>query len=97
MLNTTRRIDYYTDSNVTAAIMAQAGFSAKAIERRTGLTCGQVHYRNKRLGISLRDYRAGKGWIAEVVEQSVIHADETAEHMKSLIRIKLKELAKGTP
>ena len=53
--------------NLTCTYLAERGFHAHTIADMTGLSLNQVHYRNKMVGLSLRDYRNGVGPAARLI------------------------------
>jgi hypothetical protein len=60
-LTTKWRIDWELPQNNLAVIYSKCGFHAKKIGKLTGLSIGQVYYRNRLHGIRIRDYRDGIG------------------------------------
>jgi hypothetical protein len=50
--------------------LAERGFHARTIARRTGLSVNQIYNACRKLGIRLRDYRDGVGEIAERIIQA---------------------------
>lgn len=48
-------------------MLAKFGMEAETIARYTRMSKGQVHYRLKKLGVKLRDFRQGKGAYARLV------------------------------
>lgn len=58
--------------NLSCSYLADRGLHARTIGEITGLTKGQVYYRCKQLGISLRDYRNGLGAASVLVNTFTI-------------------------
>lgn len=53
--------------NIELITLANLGMTAGTIAEFTGLTESQVRYRMKRFGISVQDFRHGRGPIARMV------------------------------
>jgi len=53
--------------NLTCTYLAERGFHAHTIAEMTGLSLSQVHYRNRMVGLSLRDYRNGVSPAARLI------------------------------
>jgi hypothetical protein len=66
-LNSARKVDWEALSNLSFSQLAENGLHAKTIAEACGLTVGQVHYRCKQIGMSLRDYRDGLTPTAELI------------------------------
>lgn len=66
-LNKQGRIDWSNPINNLSVILSKHGMHAHVISKKTGLSVGAVHYRNKKTGICLRDYRNGFGEAADLI------------------------------
>lgn len=62
-----RRIDWGDIGNIDCIHLANYGLHASTISKATGLSRGQIYYRNKQVGVRLRDYRDGKGPVGHVL------------------------------
>jgi hypothetical protein len=63
-----RLVDYAPDTgDYLAVLMAEFGFSTKAIARQTRLTVSQVNYRVRGAGVKRSDYRDGTSRVADKV------------------------------
>lgn len=65
------RIEYYQATNRQCVFLGASGFSHKLIAAQTGLSLGQVKYRLKKTHTKVRDYRNGKGPVAQFVLSEV--------------------------
>jgi hypothetical protein len=74
--------------DLNCAMLAEFGIGMKAIARRTGLSVGQVSYRLQKLGISVRDFREGRGPYAKLVFEGL----EKAAARQLTADIRMREL-----
>lgn len=62
-------INFYETHNFLCGRLGMLGFSTAFIQRRTGLSQGQIIYRLHKLGIKRREYRDGQSALARFVVQ----------------------------
>lgn len=62
-----QRIIWNSIETLSCANLISYGLHGKTIGFATGLSCGQVYYRAKALGMHLRDYRDGRGPVGTVL------------------------------
>ena len=91
-----RRVDFENNrEDLQVALLAECGFYASAIASKTGMSQGQVYYRNRKAGISIRDYRRGLNWVARV-QVNWINDDQTRNAMRNRIRANMKKIRRAT-
>lgn len=81
-LNKRGRINWDLPENLLAEVLSKYGLHAHAISRETGLSRSAIYYRNKILGIRIRDYRDGVGPVARQIFKE--YNIRTVEHMPTI-------------
>lgn len=62
-----RSVDLLDGDDFECVLLASLGFSTRLIQKRTGLTHGQVAYRLRRAGVKRADYRNGESSLSSSV------------------------------
>lgn len=67
MPNRTRYVSWSNGQDFDCVLLGSLGFSSRLIERKTGLTMGQIGYRLKKASVRRLDFRNGVSPEAAVV------------------------------
>ena len=82
-----RRVNLLHGEDFHCAILASLGFSSHLIQKRTGLTPGQIGYRLRMGSIKRQDYRNGDSQLADrILSQSHrVAVTEVRAHIKNVL------------
>lgn len=84
------KVDFEANQrDLKTALLAECGFYARTIACEAKLSVGQVTYRYRKAGISLRDYREGKSPMARMILGSAMANTRYISDLKRRIAQKL--------
>lgn len=74
-----KRISWSDIDNVDCINLVNYGLHAHTISKATGLSRSQIYYRARQVGVRLRDYRDGRGPVANILVKRFTVKDISTE------------------